>query len=133
MEEQLYGFYQFPDSKNHWEEKYFLKFLVSRNVFKKGYFCQFLASKIYDKIWHCFNIFCNFCVSENFDMSPVTDLGITHKINSNMFSQYSSSHILHISIPKLGHSELVLESGDNDGVGVGEDVFGSWEWIRRGG
>ena len=27
MEEQLYGFYQFPGSKNCWEEKYFLKFL----------------------------------------------------------------------------------------------------------
>jgi len=38
IEEQLYGFYQFPGSKNHWEEKYFLKFLVSRNIFKKGYF-----------------------------------------------------------------------------------------------
>jgi len=71
MEEQLYGFYQFPGSKNHWEEKKFLKFLVSRNIFKKGDFCQFLASKIYDKIWHCFNIFCNFCVSAKFDMSPV--------------------------------------------------------------
>jgi len=71
MEEQLYSFYQFPGSKNHWEEKYFLNFLVSRNVFKKEDFCQFFASKIYDKIWHCFNIFCNFCVSENFNMSPV--------------------------------------------------------------
>ena len=47
-------------------------FLVSRNVFKRGDFCLFLASKIYDKIWHCFNIFCKFCVSENFGMSPVT-------------------------------------------------------------
>jgi len=45
MEEQWYGFYQFPGSKNHWEEKHFLKFFVSRNVFKKGDFCQFLASK----------------------------------------------------------------------------------------
>ena len=71
MEEQLYSFYQFPDSKNHWEGSFFLKFFVSRNVFKKGDFCQFLASKIYNKIWHCFNIFCNFCVSENFGMSPV--------------------------------------------------------------
>jgi len=50
MEEQFYGFYQFPGSKSYWEEKYFLKFLVSRNVFKKGDFGQFLASKIYDKI-----------------------------------------------------------------------------------
>jgi len=38
MEEQLYGFYQFPGLKTHWEEIYFLKFLVSRNVFKKGGF-----------------------------------------------------------------------------------------------
>ena len=79
MEEKLYGFYQFPDSKNHWEEKDFLSLLVSRNVFKKGYFCQFLVSKIYDKIWHCFNIFCKFCISENFDISPVWEaLQIPH-------------------------------------------------------
>jgi len=71
MEEQLYSFYQFPGSKNRWEEKYFLTLLISRNVFKKSNFGQFLASKIYDKIWHCFNLFCNFCVSENFNMSPV--------------------------------------------------------------
>ena len=57
--------------KNHWEEEKILKKIVSRNVFKKGDFCQFLASKNYDKIWHCFNICCNFGVSENFDMSPV--------------------------------------------------------------
>jgi len=50
MEEELYGFYPIPSSKNNWEEKYFLNFLISRNVFKKGSFCQFLASKIYDKI-----------------------------------------------------------------------------------
>jgi len=37
------------------------------------------------------------------------------------------------SIPKLARSELVLESGDNGGGGMGEDVFGSVEWIRRGG
>ena len=54
------------------KKKIFSKFLVSRNVFKtENFFIQFLAAKIYDKIWHCFNIFCNFCVSENFDMSPV--------------------------------------------------------------
>ena len=74
MEEELYGFYQFPGSKNHWEEKYFLNFLVSRNVFIKGNFCQFIASKIYDKIWHYFNIFHNFYVSKFFGMSPVCRL-----------------------------------------------------------
>ena len=37
------------------------------------------------------------------------------------------------SIPKLGGSELVLESGDDDGGGMGEGVFGSGEWMRRGG
>jgi len=68
MVEQLYNFCQFPGSKNHWEEKNFLNFFCSINVFKKGDFCQILASKIYDKIWHCFNIFCN---SENLGMSPV--------------------------------------------------------------
>ena len=71
MEEQLHSFCQFLGPKKHWEEKSFLKPLISRNVFKKGDFCQFLASKIYNKMWHCFNIFCNFCVSENFGMSPV--------------------------------------------------------------
>jgi len=45
MEEQLYGFCQFPGSKNLWEENIFSIFLVSRNVIKKGDFCQFLASK----------------------------------------------------------------------------------------
>jgi len=70
-EEQLCSFCQFLGPKNHWEEKYFLKLLISRNVFKKGDFHQFLASKIYDKMWHWFNIFCNFCVSENYGMSPV--------------------------------------------------------------
>ena len=72
MEEQLYGFYQFPDSKKLLgRKKYFLNLFISRNVFKKGDFCQFLASKIYDKIWHYFNIFCNFCASEKFNMSAV--------------------------------------------------------------
>ena len=44
--------------------KIFYQILVLRNVFKKGDFCQFLASKFYDKIWHCFNIFCNFVSQE---------------------------------------------------------------------
>jgi len=34
MEEQLYGFYQFPGSKDHWEEKYFLKFLFQEMSLK---------------------------------------------------------------------------------------------------
>ena len=44
------------------KETIFLIFCVSINVLKRGDSCQFLASKIYDKIWHFFNIFCNFCV-----------------------------------------------------------------------
>jgi len=87
MEEQLYIFYQFPDSKNHWEEKYFLKFLVPRKDFKKGEFCQFLASKIYEKIWHCFNIFCNFCISENFGMSPGSDAQTIHFWDAETLTQ----------------------------------------------
>jgi len=73
MEEQLDSFYLFSGSKNHWEGEKNLKinFFFSRNVFKRGDFGQILASKIYNKIWHCFNIFCNFCVSGNFGMSPV--------------------------------------------------------------
>jgi len=71
MEEQLCGFCQFSSLKNHWKKKKNLKSFVSRNVFKKGDFCQFLVSKIYDKIWHCFKTFYDFCVSENFGMSPV--------------------------------------------------------------
>jgi len=70
-EEQSYSFCQLPGSGNHGDEKYFLNFLVSRNVFKKRDFCQFLASKIYDKIWHCFNIFYNFLCLRKFCMSPV--------------------------------------------------------------
>jgi len=42
MEEQLYGFYQIPGSKNHWEEKYSLTFLVSRNSLKRDIFVNFL-------------------------------------------------------------------------------------------
>jgi len=73
IEEQLYDFCHFLGSKKHWEEKSYLKILVSRDVFKKGDFCSFLASKNYDKIWHCFNIFCDFCDLEIFCMSPVGD------------------------------------------------------------
>jgi len=62
---------KFLTQKTIGKKNHFLKFLVSRNVFKKGEFCQFLVSKNYNKIWHCFNIFCNFCVSEIFGMSPV--------------------------------------------------------------
>jgi len=69
MKEQWSGFCQFPGSKNFFV--FVFKFFISRNVFKKGYFCQFLVSKIYDKIGHCFNIFCNICISENLGMSPV--------------------------------------------------------------
>ena len=50
----------------------FSNFWFQEMSLKKGDFCQFLASKNYDKIWHCFNIICNFCISENFDMSPVS-------------------------------------------------------------
>ena len=42
MEEQLYSFSQFPDSKNHWEGKFFLNFFVSRNIFKREIFVNFL-------------------------------------------------------------------------------------------
>ena len=52
------------------KKKYF-KYFSLRYVFKKGEFCQFLASKFFDKIWHCFNMFCNFFVSENFGTTPV--------------------------------------------------------------
>jgi len=45
MEEQLYGFSQFPGSKHHWEEKYFLNLLVSRNFFKRGIFFNFFPQK----------------------------------------------------------------------------------------
>jgi len=49
MEEQLYGFYQFPGSKNHWEEISFLKFLVSRNIFEREIFVNFLPQKFMTK------------------------------------------------------------------------------------
>jgi len=54
MEEQLYGFYQFPGSKDHWEEKYFLNIFCFKKHLKRGDFCQFLASIIYEKRWHFF-------------------------------------------------------------------------------
>jgi len=54
IEEQLYGFYHFPGSKNHWEKKYFLKFWFQEMSLKGEIFYPFLASKHYDKIWHLF-------------------------------------------------------------------------------
>jgi len=45
---------------------------------KRGNSCQFPVSKSYNKIWHFFSIFCNFCVSENFNMSPVRGLKGKH-------------------------------------------------------
>jgi len=74
-EEQLYGFTNSLGQKTIRKKEKF-SFFVSKNGFKKGDFCQFLASKIYGKIWHCFNIFCNFCVSEIFGMSPVRYLDL---------------------------------------------------------
>jgi len=76
---------------------FFCNFFVSRNIFKKGDCCWFLASKNYDKIWHCFNIFCNFCVSGNFSMSPVSQtrnhssLQESHQNTISYDSKYCSS------------------------------------------
>jgi len=36
MEEQLYGFYQFPGLKNHWGEIYFLNFFWFQEMSLKG-------------------------------------------------------------------------------------------------
>ena len=49
MEEQLYTFYQFPESKNHWEGKYFLNFLCFNNVLKRAIFVNFLPQKFITK------------------------------------------------------------------------------------
>ena len=68
MEEELLNFYRFSGSQNHWNEKYFL---FQEMSLKRGDSCQFLVSKNYNKIWHFYNMFCNFCVSENFNMSLV--------------------------------------------------------------
>jgi len=71
MEEQLYGFYQFPGLQKPLGRKIFSQFFWFQEMSLKREIFVLLASKIYDKIWHCFNIFCNFCVSENFNMSAV--------------------------------------------------------------
>jgi len=71
IKEQLCDSYHFPGSTNCWKDKYFLMFFVSRNDLKKYQLYQFLASQTYGEIWHLFKIFCNFPVSENFDMSAV--------------------------------------------------------------
>jgi len=70
MEEQLYGLCQFPGSKNHWEEKYILIFLVSRNISKKEIFVNFLSQKLMTKYGIVSTYSVTF-VSENFSMSPV--------------------------------------------------------------
>jgi len=136
MEKQC--FYQFPGSNNHWEEKNFLKFLFSRNVFKKGDFCQFLTSKIYDKIWHSFNIFCNFCVSEKFNMSPVYACYIRncspikalggnltpyeaffgHKPNVSMLQEFSSA--CWVMVPKEQRKKLNSHAETHIFVGIAE-------------
>jgi len=49
MEEQLYGFYQFPGSRNHWEEKKILNIFVSRMSLKRDIFVNFLPQKFMTK------------------------------------------------------------------------------------
>ena len=47
MEEHLSSFYQFSGSKNHWEEKYFLKFFWFQEMPLKGEILAiFLPQKI---------------------------------------------------------------------------------------
>ena len=54
--------------KNYWKEKYFLfQEIYSKEVIP----VNFLPQNFTDKIWHFFNIFHSFCVSETFDMSLV--------------------------------------------------------------
>jgi len=45
MWKQCHIFYQFPGSKNHWEENIFSNFWFQVIPLKRGDFCQFLASK----------------------------------------------------------------------------------------
>ena len=43
MEEQLYSFYQFPDSKNHWEGIFFSIFFLFQEIsLKREIFVNFL-------------------------------------------------------------------------------------------
>jgi len=49
MEEQLYGFYQFPGSKIHWEERYFLKFWFQLMSLKREIFVNSLPQKLMTK------------------------------------------------------------------------------------
>ena len=49
MEEQLYSFYQFPGSKNHWKENIFSIFWFQEMSFKKGDFVNFLPQKFMTK------------------------------------------------------------------------------------
>ena len=71
MEEKWCDFYHSPGSQTIGKKIFSKYFLFQEMSLKKGIFHQFLVSKNYDKIWHFFNIFCNFCVSEKFNMSPV--------------------------------------------------------------
>jgi len=75
MEGQLYTFYQFPDSKNYWEGKFFSSnFWFQEMSLKREIFVNFLPQKFKIKYgWHCFKIFYKLCVSENFGMSPVIE------------------------------------------------------------
>jgi len=49
MEEQLYGFYQFPGSKNLWEDFFFLKFSFQEMSLKREIFINFLPQKFMTK------------------------------------------------------------------------------------
>jgi len=63
-------------------KKYFFSNFWFQEMPLKGRFFQLLTSKIYDKIWHCFKIFCSFCVSETFGISPVKAFIIHFKHNT---------------------------------------------------
>ena len=63
---------KFLDQNPIGKKKFFSNFLFQEMSLKRGFFVNFLPQKIYDKIWDCFDIFCNSCVSENFDMSLVS-------------------------------------------------------------
>ena len=45
MKEQLYSFYQFPDSKTIWKGNFFLNFLFQEMSLKRDIFVNFLPQK----------------------------------------------------------------------------------------
>ena len=61
--------------------------------FQKDIFCQFLCSKIYDKWWHCFNIFCNFCFFRKFWQISSGSRSLSSSFHCGLSSEFQCNEL----------------------------------------